>query len=544
MSENHKVGTLSYTWRGLAALFAWLLWGDFCWSMMEAVVPSIIPLKMQGLNASNTLMGVVLGTIPAALNLTITPYLSFRSDHHRGPMGRRTPFILYTIPFICLSMILIAYCDPIALWVNRTFLSGDPAQQAKASIIILAVFVSMFNFFNMFVSTVYWYLFADVVPEAMMGRFMGWFRLVGLIAGFLYNYFVFPLALSHMREIYIGGALLYLIGFGVVCLKVKEGQYPPSLVKRTTLWEQMRTYARECYTLRYYWDINLTYAVGAMAGCVGVFNIFYLQSLGLDLKTIGRTAALTGVALPVALLFAGSLVDRWHAVRVNAYFGAAGAFGAFGSWVWLFVTQAPPSTYWLWINVASSCFGALAGGMMYLLEIPRLVELFPRDKFGQYCGSIAMLRGPAGMVGGLLAGLFMDQWIVHVFPKEQYGQYGYRFGFLWSAPLVILAFYFQYRTFRVWKRLGGGVSFTPPTTSFRLCDLPPRADGDDKVRWGLVLVQTIAMLGTILGGIVWWRYYAVHTTDTRAATAMLISWISAGLLFVVSVRFIKFMERP
>ena len=253
--KTYTVGTLVYTTRGLMVLFAWLLWGDFCWSMMEAVVPSIMPLKLRGLNSSNALIGFILGTLPATLNLGVTPILSFKSDHHRGPRGRRTPFILYTIPFLCLSMIMIAYSDSIGKWVNHAFLSGNSAHEAKIVLLLLAVFVALFDFFNMFVNTVYWYLFADVVPEPMMGRFMGWFRLVGLIAGFLYNFFVFPYAISHMREIYIGGALLYLVGFGVVCLRVKEGQYPPppENEKRTSIWEQMRTYARECYTLRYYW---------------------------------------------------------------------------------------------------------------------------------------------------------------------------------------------------------------------------------------------------------------------------------------------------
>ena len=80
----YKVGTLTYTWRSLVVLFAWLLWGDFCWTMMEAVVPSIMPLKLRSLDSPNVLIGLVLSTLPATLNLTVTPILSFKSDHHRG----------------------------------------------------------------------------------------------------------------------------------------------------------------------------------------------------------------------------------------------------------------------------------------------------------------------------------------------------------------------------------------------------------------------------------------------------------------------------
>jgi MFS family permease len=158
----------------------------------------------------------------------------------------------------------------------------------------------------------------------------------------------------------------------------------------------------------------------------------------LDLKIIGRTAALAGVALPIALLFAGHLVDRWNAVRVNAYLSAMGAFMAFGSWVLIFVTESPPSHLWLYIGVGASFFSAVVSAMSQVVEIPRLVELFPRERFGQFSGAIALLRGPAHMLGGFLAGAFMDLWVRHIFPKEQFGYFGYRFAFLWSAPLALL----------------------------------------------------------------------------------------------------------
>ena len=536
----YRVGTLVYTSGGLVALFAWLLWGDFCWTLMEAVVPSILPLKLRSLQSPNVLIGAIMGTLPAALNIAVTPMLSFRSDRHRGPLGRRTPFILYTVPFLSLAMILIAFSDPLGRWVNAAFLSGDPAHEAKVTIVLLAIFAAAFDFFNMFVYTVYWYLFNDVVPEPLMGRFMSWFRLVGVIAGFLYNFFVFPYAMSHMREIYIGGALLYLVGFGVVCLRVKEGQYPPpeDLGERPSFMDQVRVYARECYTIRYYWDINLGYAFMAMAGCIGVFNVFFLQSLGLDLKLIGRMGALGSIVVPVCLLFAGSLVDRWNAVRVAAYLGCYTAFFALGNWVWLLIDK-PPVLLFFWIAVGGSAFTGLFSAMNSMIEIPRLIELLPRDRFGQFSGAIALCRGPAGIVGGILAGSTIDLW-KHLFPD---GMYAYRFNFLWSGPLLILSFYFQYRTYRAWKRLGGEHSFVPPTTPFRLRSLPPRPDAQARVPRGLVAVIAVAYLGSFLGGLTWCGYYAFFAHDPSAARVMVIALAVNVVLFAAFLRFLKFMER-
>ena len=540
----YRVGTLKYTAGGLVALFAWMLWGDFCWTMMESIVPSIMPLKLRSLESTNALIGFIMVSLHAGLNIGVTPMLSFKSDRHRGPLGRRTPFILYTAPFVALTMVLIGFSDPIGRWVSHTFLGGNALQEGKVIIFLIAVFAAAFEFFNMFVNTVYWYLFNDVVPAQYMGRFMSWFRLVGIIAGFFYNFFIFPMAMSHMREIYLGGALIYFVGFGIVCLRVREGQYPPppDSGKDRSLIDQIKVYARECYAIRYYWDINLGYAFTAMSGCIGWANVFLLQSLGLDLNLIGKAGALGMITVPLCLLFTGALVDRWHAVRVAAYLSAYGAFFALAGWVWLFIDKPPPLLYF-WITVGGAVFSAVFSAMNGMIEIPRLVALFPRERFGQFSGAIALCRGPAGIIGGVLAGAFVDLWL-HVFPKATHGLYAYRFIFLWSGPIAILSFYFQYRTFRAWKRLGGEKSFTPPTQGFSLRQLPPRPDDPGRVNWGLILAISIAFTGTVLGGLAWWGYYHFFVPDSRNATVFLIALGVNVLLFLGYLRFVKHMERP
>ncbi|MCX6985643.1 MAG: MFS transporter, partial [Lentisphaerae bacterium] len=66
-------GTLTYGKAGLAMLFAFLLWGDFCFTLMESVVPSILPLKFKELGAPNWLMGVFLTTVPGAMSMVMGP---------------------------------------------------------------------------------------------------------------------------------------------------------------------------------------------------------------------------------------------------------------------------------------------------------------------------------------------------------------------------------------------------------------------------------------------------------------------------------------
>ncbi|MEI8246443.1 MAG: hypothetical protein WCI51_11460 [Lentisphaerota bacterium] len=184
-SKAYHCGTLTYTKMGLFVLFAWLLWGDFCFTMMEAVVPSILPLKLKDLGCSNWLMGLILTTAPGILNMTVCPYVSFKSDRYRSRWGRRIPFIIWTMPFLCGSLALMGLGDDLCVMLQRHSEFLRSFAPATITVALIAVFLIMFQFFNMFVGSVFWYLFNDVVPAQFLARFMGLFRIVGTGAGCL-----------------------------------------------------------------------------------------------------------------------------------------------------------------------------------------------------------------------------------------------------------------------------------------------------------------------------------------------------------------------
>jgi hypothetical protein len=56
-AHSYRCGSLTYTRKTLVALFGWLLWGDFCFSMMEIVLPNILPLKLKDLVSRPALFG-------------------------------------------------------------------------------------------------------------------------------------------------------------------------------------------------------------------------------------------------------------------------------------------------------------------------------------------------------------------------------------------------------------------------------------------------------------------------------------------------------
>ena len=542
-SRTFSCGSLLYTKRGLVALFAWMLWGDFCFSLMEAVVPSVLPLKLRSLDSPNVVIGLIMTTLPGIFNVTITPWLSFKSDRHRGPWGRRLPFILSTMPFLTLALILIGFSDAIGAWVHSRFLAGGTVGQAQVVIVLLAVLAAMFDFFNMFVNTVYWYLFNDIVPKEWMGRFMAWFRLVGTLTAAFYNFFIFKYAESHMREIFIGASLLYLLGFGIMCLRVREGDYPPCQDggDRAGLLEQIRIFARQCFTIRFYWDIFLTYSIACMGGCIMVFNVFFFKELGLSLDHIGKMGALAAFTVPLCLLFAGGLVDRWHPVRVTAYLAAFEVFFVFNNWVWLFIPAPHP---WLYVTLTIIAGG---GGFFSLFRavnetagMARLMRLLPLEQYGQFSGALALVRAVALMVGGITAGLSIDLWR-HVFPD---GTFVYRLNFLYMAPFTILAFYFHYRTYRAWKRLGADTAYCPPASQFHLSKLAPHPATDGSVRWWLVGITALAFTGYLVNSGTWLGYYIVKEPNTHHAAVFAISFGVLVILYLAYLRFVKFMERP
>lgn len=207
---KYKVGTLTYTVPGLVVMMLWLLWGDFCFYLMEAVVPSVLPVMMGNLDAPSWLIALCLTTIPGLLNATVCPFVSFWSDRYRSLLGRRIPFIYYTIPFLCLSLGLIGVAPTIADWLVQSGLVSDTRLVALG---LIGVFTASFQFFNMFVASVYYYLFNDVVPARFLGRFLAVFRIIGILAGSAFSFFVFPKAETHYPEIFVGAALLYGVVF-------------------------------------------------------------------------------------------------------------------------------------------------------------------------------------------------------------------------------------------------------------------------------------------------------------------------------------------
>ena len=466
----YRVGTLTYTKMSLAMLFFWLLWGDFCYNVMEAVTPSLIPVKFLALGAGNWEISIILGIIPTTLYTVLNPIISFKSDRYRSRWGRRIPFILFTLPFLVLSLVSLAFSADIGFWLHShlgSLVAGIPPNEV--AIYTIGFLLVVYTFFNTFLTSVFWYLFNDVVPEHLLARFMSWFRIISLGAGAFYNFCIFKYADTHFTVILLGAAILYFVGFGAMCYFVKEGEYPPPppyIEGKTGVGAAIRTYANECHTAPLYWYQwigNVLGSIGGAAGNIGggaitAFALIFYINLGMTKAEIGDLFGSLGLVVGGLILISGWLADRYHPIRVVLAGAILGQFVvAPANMIWIFWHPTSHTVvFWtVWIINMGLAAPALALNGVY--DPPLMMRLFPRERYGQFCSVNAIWRSIGGIAGGFIAPVFLN-FMVDQVGKEKAYFYIPVWQFLFGLPCFVLLF----RLYYAWKKHGGDEAYVAP----------------------------------------------------------------------------------
>lgn len=446
-SATYKVGTLTYTRFSLAGVFFWLLWGDFCFTLMETVMPTLMPLTLKDAGASNFWVGMIVVTIPGLMTALFNPVISFKSDRYRGKMGRRIPFLLWSAPFITLFLIFTAYAPRIGTWLHGWIAARTNLPETSRTYVILGVlaFCSIgFQFFNLFAASVFYYLQADVVPERVMGRFIASFRLVGYSAGWVWSFYLFGLSKEYAVAIYTGIGLLYLVAFTLMCFRVKEGTYPPPPVQTggVGLLGSTRTYIQECFGNRYYVWIFAAMALIAMGACCQPFIIFfYLNTLELTRDQVGKIGSWCLVLSLVISFPLGYTSDRFHPMRMMIV--CVLGLLAMSAVSFIFIHD---HTTLLITLLLSTIPQALYG----TLTMPLFIALLPKDRFGQFCSAISLLTYIGKPIGTAIGGLFLD-WMRD-----------YRYIYIWQVVVYGLAMIPLMKVYFNWRSRGGVYDYTPP----------------------------------------------------------------------------------
>lgn len=459
--KTYHCGTLTYTKIGLIGLFASLLWGDFCYTLMESIVPSILPLKLKDLGCSNWLMGLILTAVPSALSMVVCPYVSFKSDRFRSRWGRRIPFIAGTMPFLCISLAMLGWSSEIQIFLQNYFPVLNQYAPSTILIGLIALFFTIFQFYNMFVMSLFFSLFNDVVPPQFIGRFIGLLRVVSAIAMTLYNYFIFQFAESHMREIFLGTTVLYFIGFGIVSLTVKEGKYPPiegESEKSNKGLQGIKTFFKESFTDKFYWLIFSGLAFISIASAIGTFDIFFKREMELSLDQIGKMTAITGVVMTIAVYFGAIFIDRWHPLRVTVYVFVFNLVAIAMNWIWIFVSL--PGNYFFWLCLGGNLIAAFQMALSTATGFPLQVRLYPQSRFAQFCSAQGVIRSFCTIGAGILAGLFIDA--IKYFCAR--GDFAYRFNFIWTLLFWGIGTILTILIYIKWYKMGGDSHYHPPAS--------------------------------------------------------------------------------
>jgi Na+/melibiose symporter-like transporter len=453
-----RVGTLTYTRSQLINVFFWLLWGDLCLNIMELVIIRLVPLQLADLGASKTLIAVLTVQIFSALNWVTNPLISTWSDRHRGPRGRRIPFMFWPTPPLAMFVILTGFATNIAGYFLTTFpgLASGMAKfftvvlpgmtglspAAQFSIGVLGVLLLLYRIFDQFPQCVYYYVWADVVPQEMMGRFTSLFRVVATLGGVIFHKWILGYADTHPGAVYIGCGLLYMSAFMLMCMIVKEGEYPPPPPKQKRAAGALAMWFKECFSIRYYWNYYLSFACFRWAWIPFNALLINYATEGVGMSP-GKFGDIMGwvmfVQMPIFFLL-GPVIDRFHPIRVGVVgFAAMAACGVSA----YFLTTGPGT----FMVLTMATFGAVAVFQGALVAMgPRVL---PRSRYGQFCAANMMV-----VEGGMLFFSVACGWVLDAF--------GVRFLWVWLGAFALVGIVPVLSLLRAWKAHGGDGAYLAP----------------------------------------------------------------------------------
>lgn len=443
--KNYKyhAGTLKYTTASLFMLFFWLLIGGFFFNMMDRLFPVLMPLQLKGFEASNQAIGLIVGSIPSILNTVLNPPISFRSDRTRSKWGRRVPYMLAATPFVTVTLILIGWSAQIGDFVAA--LCNNAIGGKAAGFVAITIFAVIYQIFYMVVGSVFWYFFADVVPEKFMSRFMACFNLTGQLSYFLFQKYALKYAEGNMEMIYTVLALLYGIFFTLMCLMVKEGEYPPvdENEEKINILRDIKTYCVECFSRPFYLFFFLGTALNAVSMvCGNLFNIFFAkENIGLTVEQFGDINGNIAFVLIFFCLPMGYLADKLHPLRVYL----ASIVMVVTANIYGYFCAVDELSYIIVTSIVQFCYM-----MQGAACIPTFVAILPKSRYGQFCSAQAIFNSVLLIVANWGGGLFIDL------------TGNYRNLYLWDAFFTTLALLAMIAVWIGWKKFGGIKNYIAP----------------------------------------------------------------------------------
>ncbi|MES2310162.1 MAG: MFS transporter [Verrucomicrobiota bacterium] len=433
-TSDKGVNSLHYSKKELTVLFSWLLWGDFAFVFFENVFGKLLPLFLKELQVSNFMIGMLSGSTVGLVNVFFLPNISQWSDSFRGRWGRRIPFLFWATPLTALSVILVGYAPETGSWIHLHFVLPFFPKITVENIIVgqLCLWVLAFNFFNMILVNSFNWLVCDVVPPYIIARFLSWFRVIGTASTCLFMWYIFPYILTYRKEVCLGVGVFYTIAFWLMCLKVKEGEYPPVLSKgdNSGFLKSFGMYFKECLKEPIHRNFFIANTMmSAATGSAGAFILlFSKETLNLSMDDLGKAFAYGAVGSTILFFIVGWICDKISPLLVSIFGVVAYAATMLGAYFWIHGKTA-------WI--VYSVLGTVPSVAWVIGSVTAGMRIFPREKYGQFSAGLNVF-GCGGLIFfNFLSGKFMDL-----------SESNYRLIFLWSFLFFVLAAFYLWKVYR------------------------------------------------------------------------------------------------
>jgi len=441
-AKIYSIGTLRYDQNALYILFFWLMWNDFGITLIERIggLGGFLMLDRGATYTQMAMMGV-----PAALIFPwINPWVSTWSDRHRGKWGRRRPFLLFAAPFFAFFLAAFPFMPDLFRYLMHYhwMVALSAHFPIRGDILFMGICGQVSGIFNSVLLAIFLYLYWDVVPEAVLGRFQSLSKIVAMLAIMIWSFFIYGQGQTghHPKAVYVCTSIFALAIYMVSTWMIKEGDYPPPDVhKKGGKFAIIRAYFVECYSQPYYLWIFVASLLTQLGNQGGGYQGYYLRyDLNMDLFTLGwidgwvnTVTTIFGMACG---FYIGAVTDRLKPMRLLFPIYLLTALAALGAY--FFVHDKWSSLYWsVGRNLILFATGIVIGAFT--------PEIFPREKLGQFCSAQAVFYQ------FILA--FLNPVIAMFFQHIHYN----RFGFLWSAFFYFLCSLAYLKVYWNWKARHG-----------------------------------------------------------------------------------------
>ena len=278
--------------------------------------------------------------------------------------------------------------------------------------------------------------------------------MISLGAGVLFNFFLLKEVEHYVMPIFIGIGTLYGIGLLCLCLKVKEGSYPPPEAEEgevnqskssqaLKVWRAALTYLRQSFSLGYYRKIMLAQTLLILVfGPVNGFSIIYAGKLGIGMDKYGLYIAITYACSFTLSYFLGMLADRYNPLRTGGVCLGLYATLMISSWFLLRNSATFGPVLILHGVVSGSCMTLTASLQQ---------KLFPRELFAQFASATGIVASVANMLLIPVIGKLLDLL-----------NNNYRCLFLIGALLALSGVAVLWSLSRDYARYGGDEAYQAP----------------------------------------------------------------------------------